>query len=105
MLIYVPSDVCPGGVQQAHMVVPIFRENPILISIVAAVIYIPTTVYKPFHSPSSPTFVGLLFVSLIKAIMTGVRQNVNIILICISFIHLLKLSLQLSDLHVFLPRP
>jgi hypothetical protein len=78
--------------EEDHMVALFlgFWGTSIMISRVAALIFIPPTVYKKTFSHSHPsasasysTFV--VFVFLIIATLTRVRRNVNVVLVCISF--------------------
>jgi hypothetical protein len=69
------------------LLLSVFYEIPILISIVALLIFTPTISIQGFSTPhtlaSLPAFVVACF--LVDITVTGVRWNHSVVLICISF--------------------
>jgi hypothetical protein len=63
----------------------VFWGTSILISIVVILIYIPTNIVWRFLSPLHHCQPLLLFIFLLMANLTGVRQSLSTVLICISF--------------------
>jgi hypothetical protein len=83
---YIPLDICLGVELLDHMAVLclVFWGASILFSILVVLIYIPTNSVWGFPAPALHPHQHLLLFSMI-AILTGVRQNFYVVLICISF--------------------
>jgi hypothetical protein len=64
----------------------VFWGTSILLSVVVALIYIPTNIVEMFLLPPHPLHHLFLFVLLMIAILARLRWNLNVVLICISFI-------------------
>jgi hypothetical protein len=84
ILEHIPSDICLGVVLLDHIVVLflVFWGTSILLSIAAVLIHIPTKNVEVFFSLHILTSI---YVFLMIAILTGVRLDLSVVLICICF--------------------
>jgi hypothetical protein len=86
ILKHIPSDICPVVVSLDCMVILflVFWRTSIMLSIVVVLIYIPTSSVEVFLFPHSHQH--LLLLAQLVSHFGWVRWNLNVVLICISFL-------------------